>query len=292
MGTARFVLDALERAGAELPAPAAFPALDEGPASVPVARRAPKELPRPARPDGLARGKTCLLDASTTELMKTPEGRARLLFFFFVDIEIAAAEVCAANALLHPEMPVEFRLDMARQIWDEARHARLMRERLAALGASESGMTWDGSVWTRWSAGRDLAERLAIEQIAQEGNALDASASLAPAFRAVGDAETADAFDYLVADEKNHALTGNRWLARLLPPGTDYAAFVDAAAARAGVEVPGSFPPREDLRAAAGFPPGHIEELRRRHFARRAKDADPLLGAALALAAERAVRKA
>src|SRR5215208_5912247 len=49
----------------------------------------------------------------------------RHFFHALMDAELCAAELMARNSHEHPEMPWDFHVDMARQVWDEMRHARL-----------------------------------------------------------------------------------------------------------------------------------------------------------------------
>ena len=55
-----------------------------------------------------------------------------------MDAELCAAELMARNSHEHPDMPWEFHVDMARQIWDEIRHAEI-HDRLMA---TELGCHW------------------------------------------------------------------------------------------------------------------------------------------------------
>jgi hypothetical protein len=58
----------------------------------------------------------------------------RHFFHGLMDAELCAAELMARNSHEHPDMPWDFHVDMARQCWDEIRHAevhdRLMAEEL------------------------------------------------------------------------------------------------------------------------------------------------------------------
>src|SRR6185295_12409813 len=108
----------------------------------------------------------------------------------------------------------EFRVDMCRQIWDEARHANLAWQRCQELGGVESHWTFTGVVWKKWASATTIEERLAVQQIVQEGNGLDAAAHLAAAFRSEGDCQTAEMLDVFTADESIHAGFGNKWLLR------------------------------------------------------------------------------
>ena len=52
-------------------------------------------------------------------------------FHGLMDAELCAAELMARNSHEHPEMPWDFHVDMARQTWDEIRHAEV-HDRLMA----------------------------------------------------------------------------------------------------------------------------------------------------------------
>jgi hypothetical protein len=49
----------------------------------------------------------------------------RHFFHGLMDAELTAAELMARNSHEHPEMPWDFHVDMARQTWDEMRHAKV-----------------------------------------------------------------------------------------------------------------------------------------------------------------------
>src|SRR4051794_11660848 len=59
-------------------------------------------------------------------------------FHALMDAEICAAELMARNSHEHPEMPWDFHVDMARQTWDEMRHAKLH----SLLMPKELGCRW------------------------------------------------------------------------------------------------------------------------------------------------------
>ena len=59
-------------------------------------------------------------------------------FHGLMDAELCAAELMARNSHEHPEMPWDFHVDMARQCWDEIRHAEV-HDRLMA---TELGCRW------------------------------------------------------------------------------------------------------------------------------------------------------
>lgn len=195
-------------------------------------------------------------------LLERGDALKRWLHEIGINIEINAMEVCAHNVVGFRTMPLQFKLDMARQIWDETRHAMLMRERLAALGGAFGDYPYNDKVWAKYVRGTDLAERLAIEQIFQEGNALEANVPMARAFQRAGASDLAEVLDYINADEMRHALFGNRWLKYLTDGSID--AYIDVLRRVARkLELPlrarGAVDP--DLRRLADFPEPFIDLL-------------------------------
>lgn len=144
------------------------------------------------------------------------ESLRRLVHFIYLDIEIVAMESCARNILEFQEMPMEFRLDMARQIWDEARHATFMRRRLEEMGSHVGQYSYSLVSWNNYMRGENLAERLAIQQVVLEGNGLDAGILIARVASDNNDHRTAEVFQYQNMDETVHARIGNKWLVFLV----------------------------------------------------------------------------
>jgi hypothetical protein len=125
-------------------------------------------------------------------------------FHALMDAALCAAELTARNSHEHPDMPWDFHVDMARQTWDEIRHAEIFDR----LMATELGCHWGDYPVAfgdfRSVYARDLAGRLAVydaisEQLAQQRNAL------------AGQDELARVFDQLLADEDEHARSAARW---------------------------------------------------------------------------------
>ena len=129
-------------------------------------------------------------------------------FHGLMDAALCAAELTARNSHEHPDMPWDFHVDMARQTWDEIRHAEIFDR----LMATELGCHW-GDYPVGFSDFRsvyalDLAGRLAVydgisEQMAQQRKALVEG----------GQDELARVFDHLLADEDRHVHNAVRWRA-------------------------------------------------------------------------------
>lgn len=221
----------------------------------------------PGRPAHLRHAKEGIVTHRTyRELCASPEMLRRFAHYVYVDIEIAAMEVCARDLLLGEAagLPLGFALDMARQIWDEARHAVRMRGFLLQQGGAEGDYTYSAKVWHRCELGRDLAERLAIQQVFQEGNALESNLVLTRALRDAGHAEMAAHMDYINADEAVHVQIGNRWLRRLCEGDEGrYHDTLERAAALLGTTFSSNVQIDEAARRVAGFPAATVEVLRK-----------------------------
>jgi hypothetical protein len=167
-----------ERHTAELPA-AGAPAFDDFGAlpTDPDHRRALRVLPRLSRP-----GRDAFVEVT--------DGAEPHPIHALMNAELCAAELTSRSSHEHPEMPWDFHVDMARQAWDEIRHAELYDR----LMATELGTHWgDHPVsFRRFEElyALDLADRLA---------------------RYRGPSAVADVSEYLKADEQAHAESAARW---------------------------------------------------------------------------------
>ncbi|MCF7223760.1 ferritin-like domain-containing protein [Marilutibacter chinensis] len=205
------------------------------------------------------------------EWIHSPEGRLDIIHEIFIEIEIPATEVCAMNIVLFRDAPLKFKLDMARQVWDEARHAFVALARYQELGGELGAKRYSENLWNHWSQGDDVVDRLCIQQVVQEGNALDSVSNLANVFRKAGDVPTADMFMFFAADEELHTRFGNDWALAFL--GGDKAVYmqrVEAAAESIGALLPGRRPVNVPSRLRGGFPHDVVEDLVRRQAQRGA----------------------
>jgi hypothetical protein len=140
----------------------------------------------------------------------------RHFFHGLMDAELCAAELMARNSHEHPGMPWDFHVDMARQIWDEVRHARiheiLMRTELScAWGDYPVGFGYFRSIYAY-----DLLGRLALFNGTSEQKAMWRHSHRRKVLLARGQRIVATVFDYLLADEVPHVHNGVRWGSYLL----------------------------------------------------------------------------
>ena len=133
-----------------------------------------------------------------------------------MDAELCAAELMARNMHEHPDMPWEFHCDMARQVWDELRHARvhdiLMQEELGCRwGDYPIGFGYIMSIYRL-----DLLARLALFNGTSEQKAMWRHSHRRKVLVQEGQLRIARVFDYLLADEVPHVHNGVRWGSYLL----------------------------------------------------------------------------
>jgi uncharacterized protein DUF455 len=137
-------------------------------------------------------------------------------FHGLMDAELSAAELMARNSHEHPEMPWDFHVDMARQNWDEVRHARLhdllMKDELGcAWGDFPVGFSYFKSIYAY-----DLLGRLCLFNGTSEQRAMWRHSHRRKTLMELGQARVAMVFDYLLADEVPHVHNGVRWGSHLL----------------------------------------------------------------------------
>ena len=140
----------------------------------------------------------------------------RHFFHGLMDAELCAAELMARNSHEHPEMPWDFHVDMARQTWDELRHARVHE----ILMRTELGCRWGdypvGFSYFRSIYALDLLGRLALFNGTSEQKAMWRHSHRRKVLVELGQENVAKVFDYLLADEVPHVHNGVRWGSHLL----------------------------------------------------------------------------
>lgn len=131
--------------------------------------------------------------------------------------ELEATEIAARWLATTPE--VEVKLAFARQIGDEAKHYRLIQERLRALGVNLAGFNplakGYGELYLYLTTLSDMVERIAAAQFTREAIATVWNAQFIAFCERQGDAETARLYREVVqVDEAFHHELGKKLLAR------------------------------------------------------------------------------
>jgi uncharacterized ferritin-like protein (DUF455 family) len=126
--------------------------------------------------------------------------------------EIQNAEIAAQTLVDFPDAPWELRMQLARQCWDETRHARMFLNRVIELGGRKGESPIKNGDWAIVGMIDTLPGRLLVQHRLFEGGVLDSFRQVARGFRESGDERTAEIFEVILADEIQHVRFANLWL--------------------------------------------------------------------------------
>lgn len=144
----------------------------------------------------------------------SPEHRREMLHGDLNE-EIQSLEIAAQSLVDFPDAAWHLRLHLARQCWDETRHARAFLRRLLELGGRKGEFPVINQEWGVVCMFDSLAGRLAVQNRLFEGGSLDVFKESVVVWGEWGDHATAEMMDSVVADEIQHVRFANDWLERL-----------------------------------------------------------------------------
>jgi len=142
-----------------------------------------------------------------------PAARTRLLMRMhgiFVG-ELQALEGAGRSLWDFPEAPWEFKMNMARQCWDEARHVQIYEKLLTHCGG-EPGMFPESTFLFECACAEDPALRVAGVNRGLEGLACDVFRDMIRYADEIDDEVMRQAIDYVLADELTHVRFGSDWV--------------------------------------------------------------------------------
>ena len=125
--------------------------------------------------------------------------------------ELQALEGAARSLWDFPNAPWEFKMNMARQCWDEARHVQIFEKLLAHLGG-EPGMFPESTFLFEAACSDDPAMRVAGVNRGLEGLACDVFRDMIRYAEKTDDETLRQAIDYVLADELTHVRFGSEWV--------------------------------------------------------------------------------
>jgi uncharacterized ferritin-like protein (DUF455 family) len=125
--------------------------------------------------------------------------------------ELQALEAAGRTLWDFPDTPWQFKLDMARQCWDEARHVQIY-EKLIEHAEGEVGEFPETTFLFETSCHDDPVLRITGVNRCLEGLACDVFRSLIDHGKRVGDDVITQAVDFVLADELTHVRFGSEWL--------------------------------------------------------------------------------
>ncbi|HKN14970.1 MAG TPA: DUF455 family protein [Candidatus Binatus sp.] len=128
--------------------------------------------------------------------------------------ELQAMEAAGRTLFDFPDAPWEFQLDMARQVWDEARHAEIFQRLVEYMGGHPGDYVETEILW-RCTQAMDPAARVAGINRGLEGLACDVFDQLIRIAQRNGDEVIERSVDYVLADEITHVRMGSKWMRKL-----------------------------------------------------------------------------
>ncbi len=125
--------------------------------------------------------------------------------------ELQALEGAGRSLWDFPDAPWEFKLNMARQCWDEARHVQVYEKLLVREGA-KIGDYPESTFLFEACCADDPAMRVAGVNRGLEGLACDVFRDMIEYAKAARDPVMEQAVDYVLADELTHVRFGSEWV--------------------------------------------------------------------------------
>lgn len=169
--------------------------------------------------DGPARDRRFVVKDRWRECANLPEDHPQHQVQFLhrqMNEEVNGLE-CSARCLADfPDAEWELRMWFARQCADEARHARMFRRQMEAIGGYVGQFPVLNFQYRIINRADSLVGRLTIQNRTFEAGGIDAVSWVADQVRASGDTGLADFFDSQLADEIIHVRFANEWLRRTI----------------------------------------------------------------------------
>lgn len=129
--------------------------------------------------------------------------------------EMQSIEMAAQSLADFPDIPWELRMCLARQCWDESRHARLLYGMLRKLGGFKGEFPVMNYEWSITCAMDSIWARLALQNRTFEGGEIDLLRQLTKMWRNAGDVDTAELLEGILADEIQHVRFANTWFKQM-----------------------------------------------------------------------------
>ena len=165
--------------------------------------------------------------------------------------ELQALEGAGRSLWDFPDAPWEFKMNMARQCWDEARHVQIFEKLLEHTGGYV-GMFPEATFLFECACADDPALRVAGVNRGLEGLACDVFRDMIRYAEKSGDEVMKQAVDFVLADELTHVRFGSEWVREFCKD--DPERFERAQAFRREVDKQFSFGGSRSAREDAAIP--------------------------------------
>lgn len=195
--------------------------------------------------------------------LTTQKGRIALLHAI-AHIELNAVDLALDIVARFSSEPVpnSFFDGWMRVAFEEAKHFRLVRDRLRQLGADYGDLSAHDGLWQAAHDTRnDLTARLAVVPLILEARGLDVTPALQAKMREADDLESAAVLDVIYEDEKGHVAVGAKWFRFLCARQKKNPAATFQALVRANFRGPLKAPFNDIARAEAGLTPSFYRSM-------------------------------
>lgn len=223
---------------------------------------APAAPARPTRPELVPPGQ------APRRRLGSKEGRLALLHavahieFNAIDLAFDLVARFGGDRRIAPEHRRAFLDDWIGVGDDEARHFKMVQDRLAELGGKYGDLPAHNGLWEAAEAtSQDLAARLAVAPMVLEARGLDVTPGMISKLQSVDDADSAAVLQTIYDEEIGHVAAGAKWFERICTsegadPETRFHALV-AAHFKGALKRPFN----QTARAQAGLEPSYYEPL-------------------------------
>ncbi|ANH04184.1 ferritin-like domain-containing protein [Shinella sp. HZN7] len=178
-----------------------------------LSMRSPRDPVLPARPGRPERPELIPPRHMEKRSLHTLKGRIALLHAL-AHIELNAVDLALdiVARFTTERVPHSFFDGWMQVAFEEAKHFRLIRDRLRELGADYGDLPAHDGLWQAAHDTRnDLTARLAVVPLILEARGLDVTPTLQAKMRETGDDASADILDVIYNDEKGHVAVGAKW---------------------------------------------------------------------------------
>lgn len=225
--------------------------------------RSPLDTPVPDRPGRPEKPELIPPRQMPKRALTTDKGRIALLHAI-AHIELNAVDLAldiVARFATEP-VPNSFFDGWMKVAFEEAKHFRMVRDRLRQLGADYGDLPAHDGLWQAAHDTRnDLTARLAVVPLILEARGLDVTPALQAKMREAGDLESAAVLDVIYEDEKGHVAVGAKWFRFLCARQKKDPAAAFQALVRANFRGPLKAPFNDIARAEAGLTPSFYRSM-------------------------------
>jgi uncharacterized ferritin-like protein (DUF455 family) len=225
--------------------------------------RSPLDTPVPDRPGRPEKPELIPPRQMPKRALTTDRGRIALLHAI-AHIELNAVDLAldiVARFATEP-VPNSFFDGWMKVAFEEAKHFRMVRDRLRQLGADYGDLPAHDGLWQAAHDTRnDLTARLAVVPLILEARGLDVTPALQAKMREAGDLESAAVLDVIYEDEKGHVAVGAKWFRFLCARQKKDPAAAFQALVRANFRGPLKAPFNDIARAEAGLTPSFYRSM-------------------------------